>query len=220
MESKEVNITYEILFEILKREKDMADLQKLEPNFFNNFIDYLKEKNNMMEKEESLFFYEEKKKIEKQIENARRMIKEIYERREKKILNIALIKSMTKSNIIDTSSLLGNEKMLLEEIENILNYFRDKVIYNVIKGRHIPELLIAESKNVEDKVKKEVAESNKGKENRKDTKLVRFLYSVPKFVGKELEEYGPFEEEDVANLPVEIADLLIFKGRVEEISSD
>ena len=49
------------------------------------------------------------------------------------------------------------------------------------------------------------------------TKLVRFLYSVPKFVGQELEEYGPFEEEDIANLPSEIADVLLGKGKVEEI---
>ena len=54
----------------------------------------------------------------------------------------------------------------------------------------------------------------------KDTKLVRFLYSVPKFVGKELEEYGPFEEEDIANLPIEIAKVLIDKGRVEEVKED
>ena len=40
MEAKEVNITYETLYELLKREKDMTDLQKLEPSFFNNFVDY------------------------------------------------------------------------------------------------------------------------------------------------------------------------------------
>jgi len=49
---------------------------------------------------------------------------------------------------------------------------------------------------------------------------VRFLYAVPKFVGKELEEYGPFEEEDIANLPSDIADILIGKGRVEEIKGN
>ena len=51
MESaKEVNITYETLFEILKREKDMADLQKLDANFFDNFVQYLNEKKKVMDK--------------------------------------------------------------------------------------------------------------------------------------------------------------------------
>ena len=44
MEAKEVNITYEVLFEILRREKDTADLQKLEPGFFNDFVEYLEDK--------------------------------------------------------------------------------------------------------------------------------------------------------------------------------
>ena len=110
METKEVNITYETLFELLKREKDMTDLQKLEPSFFNDFVEYLNEKNKILDKEDSLFSYDEKKKVEKQIENAKRIIKEIYERREKKILNIALIKSRTKSDVIDISSFLENEK--------------------------------------------------------------------------------------------------------------
>ena len=128
METKEVNITYEVLFELLKRERDTADLQKLEPNFFNDFVDYLNEKKNMFAKEDTLFSYDEKKKVEKQIENAKRIIKEIYERREKKILNIALIKSRTKSNVVDTSALLDNEKKFLNEVVRVLNTFRVSVI--------------------------------------------------------------------------------------------
>ena len=134
METKEINITYETLFELLKREKDTTDLQKLEPNFFNYFVDYLNEKKNMLNKEDTLFSYDEKKKVEKQIENAKRIIKEIYERREKKILNIALMKSRTKSNVIDTSALLENEKMFFDEIVKVLNLFRNEVINNIITG--------------------------------------------------------------------------------------
>ena len=83
METKEINITYETLFEILKREKDITELQKLEPVFFSDFVDYLNEKKKVLEKEDSMFSYDEKKKVEKQIDNARRIIKEIYERRER-----------------------------------------------------------------------------------------------------------------------------------------
>ena len=101
METKEVNITYETLFELLKRERDTTDLQKLEPTFFNNFVDYLNEKRKMLGKEDALFSYDEKKKVEKQIDNARRIIKGIYERREKKVLNIALTKRRTKSDVIE-----------------------------------------------------------------------------------------------------------------------
>ena len=57
-------------------------------------------------------------------------------------------------------------------------------------------------------------------ELKKPAKLVRFMHSVPKFVGPELEEHGPFKEEDIANLPMEIADVLINKGKAEEIKEE
>ncbi|MCH8163514.1 MAG: hypothetical protein IIA99_05420 [Proteobacteria bacterium] len=50
----------------------------------------------MLTKKDDLFSHDENKKVEKQIENARRIIKEMYERREKKILNFALIKSRNR----------------------------------------------------------------------------------------------------------------------------
>ncbi len=211
METKEVNITYEVLFELLRRERDTADLQKTEPNFFNDFVDYLNEKKNMLGKEDTLFSYDEKKKVEKQIENAKRIIKEIYERREKKILNIALLKSRTKSNVIDTSSLLENERRFLDEVVKVLDTFRSDIINNIIDGKHASEMTMQ---------KEALDEKDNQPKEGKSTKLVRFLCSVPKFVGKELEEYGPFAEEDIANLPAEIAGVLIGKGRVEEIKGN
>lgn len=212
MDSKEINITYETLFEILKREKEATDLQKLDHKFLNDFVDYLSEKMKLLEKDDNLFSYEEKKKLEKQIDNARRLIKEIYERREKKIIDLALIKSRTKSNIIDKSHLLDNETEFFNEMVSILDSFRSSTIDIVLKGNYL-------KKSIE---KEAFADSDSATEKipKKDTKIVRFLYSVPKFVGKELEEYGPFEEEDIANLPLEIAELLIEKGRVEEIKEN
>ena len=214
METKEINITYEILFELLRKEKDTADLQKLESTFFNDFVDYLNEKKKMLNKEDALFSYDEKKKVEKQIDNARRIIKGIYERREKKILNIALTKSRTKSDVIDTSSFLENEKKFFDEIVKVLDVFRNEVIDNIIDGKQISTSTIEKEKiNKTD-------ENVQNKKKIENIKLVRFLYSVPKFVGKELEEYGPFEEEDIANLPGDIADILIGKGRAEEIEDN
>ena len=213
MESKEINITYETLFEILKREKDTADLQKLDSGFFDDFVDYLNEKKKLLGKEDSLFSYDEKKKVEKQIDNARRLIKDIYERREKKIMNIAIIRSRTQSDVMDKSVFLEHEKKLFNEIVRTLDNFRKGIIHNATLGKKPSE------SKVEDKKAEKGEDAGKDASEGSTTKLVRFLHIVPKFVGKELEEYGPFEEEDIANLPSEIADLLIGKGRVEEIKS-
>ena len=141
-------------------------------------------------------------------------------------MNIALTKSRTKSDVIDTSSFLDNERRFFDEIVKVLDVFRNEVINNVIDGKQI-SILTIESKKI-NKAADEDAQIKSGtntvavenKEKVKNIKLVRFLYAVPKFVGKELEEYGPFEEEDIANLPSDIADILIGKGRVEEIKGN
>jgi DNA replication initiation complex subunit (GINS family) len=220
MEAKEVNITYETLFELFKREKDTSDLQKLGPTFFNDFADYLKEKKDTLAKEDAVFSYEQKKNVERQIDNAKKIIKGIYERREKKILEIALIRSRTKSEIMDTSSFLEHEKKLFDEMLSIIDAFRDNVVNKVIEGGSIASTKIVRKEEVKSEHDDNYVNNNEAARENGDegTKIIKFLCTVPKFVGKELEEYGPFQEEDIANLPADIADVLIGKGRAEEIN--
>ena len=57
-------------------------------------------------------------------------------------------------------------------------------------------------------------------EDNNKLKLIRFLTEIPKFIGTDLNIYGPFEREDLANLPKDIAKTLIEKKRAEEIKSE
>lgn len=211
MEEKQIIITHETLFDIIKREKDRSELQKLDNTFFNDVIDYIKEKKKITSNE-SLFSSDEKKKVQIQIQNIRRLLKDLYDKREKKIIIMALDKSRTKSDVIDISALLKEEKMLFEYLVTLFNKFRSGILYNLLNVS-IPAI----EKDVENVKEKEVDGKIVKDEIEIDTKIVRFVHAVPKFVGKELEEYGPFEEDDIANLPNEIADVLINKDRVEEI---
>src|SRR3989344_5023251 len=131
---QEVVITYETLFELLKREKERIELQKLEPTFFSDTISYIKEKKKILEakSDDSVFAGDERKKTEKQLENIFRILKELYERREKKIVTIALDKSRLKSNLIDTSSLLKEEKVLFDALNNIFNTYREAILFSVL----------------------------------------------------------------------------------------
>ncbi|MEM4723589.1 MAG: hypothetical protein QXP01_01090, partial [Candidatus Hadarchaeum sp.] len=49
------------------------------------------------------------------------------------------------------------------------------------------------------------------------TILVRFLQDYESFLGPELEVYGPFKKEEMANVPAPIAELLIAKGIAQKI---
>ena len=213
---QEVVITYETLFELLKRERERTDLQKLEPSFFSDTIGYIRDKKKILEaKSDSVFASDEKKKTERQLDNIYKILKELYERREKKIISLALDKSRTKTNLIDTTSLLKEEKVLFEALTGLLDSYRDAILYSVLNEK-LPFMQPLEDK----KPKEDFRTALELKEAKKPTKLVRFTSHVPKFVGPELEEYGPFEEEDIANLPVEVAEVIVSRGKAEEIREE
>jgi DNA replication initiation complex subunit (GINS family) len=218
-EGKEINITYETLFELLRREKTREELQKLDNTFFEDVVNYLKDKKAALDKpKDDLFAAEERRKAEIQFENIKKILKEFYERREKKIINMAMDMSRISmgalnSEIVDTSAMLKEEKELFDCVVEILNNNRKGILYNVLEAM-IPNVEKKEIKETKEETKEVETGSEVSKEE-PNQKMVRFLHAVPKFVGKDLEEYGPFEQEDIANLPDEIADVLIAKQRTE-----
>ena len=200
---KDITITYETLFELLRREKNREELQELHKTFFEDVAQYVQEKQQIIanaEQKSDIFSSVEREKTTTQLANIRRILKEIYERREKKIITMALNKSRTGSNIIDTSAMLPVEKKFFDNLVDVLNKARDEMLFAIFR------------KNLQQNVQQQ-----EPKPPKKKMKLIRFIKAVPKFVGKELEVYGPFEEEDIASLPAEIADVIISKGRAEEI---
>lgn len=226
MTDKEVNITYETLFEILRREKSRDDLQELQKSFFNDVVEYLKDKAKVMESTKGQLFSEEEIETTRlQLANIKKIIRELYERREKKIISMALNKSRTKSNLINTSVLLEEENEIYDAIIGVLDLFRENVLSNVINEK-MPSLkkpaADAEKTSPDASQNQSNAQdtTNTAQNHLKKTKTIRFLKPVPKFVGLNLQVYGPFDEEDIASLPEESARVLIDKGRAEEMVSD
>ena len=212
MDENKIVITYETIFELLRREKEREALQKLEKTFFQDILEYLKERKKILISQEStLIEPEEKKKNEKQFENVKKLLKEFYERREKKIINFAIDKSRTGSDLMDKDSLLEEEHKFFQKLVDLLNNNRSDIL-NKLLNLEMPK---SEEKKPESREEGVIRDSI-GKEE-KSALMIRFVHAVPKFIGTELEEYGPFEEEEVANLPKEIAMVLIDKGRAEAI---
>ena len=108
-DQKEVLVTFETLYDALRKEKVREDLQNLPKHFFNDVLVYLREKQQAYDETQGkldLFSSAEREKLTVQLQNIRRILKELYDRREKKIVDIAINKSRTQSNIIDTSNML------------------------------------------------------------------------------------------------------------------
>lgn len=215
-----INITFETLFEILRNEKNRSDLQKLSPTFSEDVSSYLQDKQSMLRSTPSkldVFSEEEKEKTVMQLSKIKSILKELYERRERKVADMALNKARTNTSIIDTSALMAREKELFESLVDILGRHKQAAFSELFEQKTV----VVRHESQESPLKEEEEEGEeKQEEKQADMKMVRFLYAVPKFMGKELETYGPFDEEDVASLPAEIAELLVKKGRAEELSND
>tara|TARA_Y100000310_G_scaffold211572_1_gene212318 strand:+ start:3819 stop:4466 length:648 start_codon:yes stop_codon:yes gene_type:complete len=203
----EATITYEFLYDILRREKDRTELQKLEDSFYKKTIGYMEEKKQILksqEEKESIFTEPEVQKTRKQIENIQKIIKELYETRENKIIQLGLITSKTNNHSNHKENMLDEEKRFYEDITYTLNSYRENLLNNLVRGKKIVlEIKTKPKENNEPKHLKDQIMPTK------TTKSVRFTNEVPSFVGTDLNIYGPFQKEDTANIPLDVANLLI-----------
>lgn len=204
-------LDYEQLFDILREERNNVSLQTLSDTFFEQASEYLKIKSDGGAD---------------QLKNAKRIVEEIYQRREKKILNLALSKSRTKSNLIDTSALLPEERLFFKQTVILLDHFREDLLQQVLQSafkstegpKDIPvaedssSLETSRSSNSESDSANSVGVSESGPSKQV---RVKFLGYVDKFVGPDLSILGPFEEGDVAELPESAAHIVISKELAE-----
>ena len=111
---------YDILFDLSNKERQKADMEKLNADFFKDNFNLIKEEETQLEKLDE----DERRKKELFIHNARRMLKEIYERRIKKVTQMALNKSKTGTLLIDTSNMLSDEHELFKELVEVFDKSR------------------------------------------------------------------------------------------------
>lgn len=190
-------ITYEILYDILRKERTRQELQKLDINFFNDIKKYINEKTfilNDLKTKASIFAQKEIEKTERELINIKKIVKDIYERRESKIMQLALSTVIT-NRIQDTNNLLPEEKIVFDNLLEFLKSSREELLNKLLENKE-PKAIKSEQESL---------------------KIVRILQAVPSFIGDDLNEYGPFEEEYIASLPIRIAELLIKNNRAEEI---
>ncbi len=276
----DIKITLETLYDILRHEKKREDLQKLETTFYIDVVAYLREKKALLQAQtggDELFASTEKDKLEYELRSIKRILKEIYEKREKKIIDIALNKSRTKSDIIDTSAMLREEKNFYKHLVAHLDNYRTGVLSHLFKAElpfvedqynpQIKEQLSSYkweqkqqeansqspttsastdtfnkfegvsaasvpakeeeeaelSEEAEDTTPEqsssfqtEEQESEEANDAEGKTK-VRFLHPVPRFIWKDMKEYGPYSQGQESIIFPEVADLLVRKGRAEKV---
>ena len=218
-----IKITLETLYDILRNEKKREDLQKLEESFFLDVILYLQEKQALVvskDTQANIFAAGEREKLDYELRSIKRILKEIYDKREKKIIDIALNKSKTDSDLIDSSAMLKEEKLFYEQILNVLDNFRQDVLFSLWKGQlpSYSSLLTSSEKTAKITLPSLPADAESDEEtasaNTTMTKI-RFIHPVPSFIWKDQKVYGPFDIGEEIEMYPEVAQLLVRKGRAE-----
>jgi len=181
-------ITYNDIYEAARKERYSEQLQPVPKNFVSEVSNYLKDKKKIALKDEG-DFSDVIIKTKKQLENAQTLFNEFMVRRRKKILSLVLVAAETGISKHDFDNMLAFEKELFEDLMKCIDS-SDKKLNELLKGK-----------------KKELQKNE----------LVIFKEDVEEFVDLNGERLGPFEKEQIANLPGEIAKILIDDKKVELI---
>src|SRR3989338_7510311 len=225
MGDNQVSITYEMLYDMLRNEKAKFELQNIPVDIFSST---------------------ERSKQEMQLHNAKKLLRELYERREKKIMDMALNKSKTNSAIVDREALLPEERGFFEALVILFNRYRDGVLNNIFQLKH-PLIAMAEhnfdhddfevqhpaeiekkfekkedlldetqQKNEEIEKRKTIFDELKEEKTENSIPKITFLKSVERFVDEDLNYYGPFAPGDIAEIPSTVAAILIEQGKAKQ----
>ncbi len=181
-------ITYNDIYEAARRERYTEQLQPIPKNFVLEVSTYLQEKKAMSEGEDQ--FSDSNLKTKKQLENAITLFKELMLRRRKKILNLVLIAAETGISKQDFENMLTIEKELFENFMKCID----------VSDKKLNELL------------------NGGEDSSLDKNdLIVFNKDVEEFVGLDGETIGPFDAGQIANIPKEIAKILVEDKKAEYV---
>ncbi len=186
-------ITYNELYDALRKERYSEQLQVLPKNFVKEVAAYLKDKKEIANKRDD-DFSDTIIKTKKQLENSVAIFRELMLRRKKKILELAFVAAETGISKRDFENMLLVEKEAFDSIMKSLEK-SDKKINEMLKG-------------MDD-------EEGKGK-----NKMIVFIEDVEEFLGLDGNKMGPFKKGDVANISAEIAGILIIDKKAEAIGED
>ncbi len=228
----DIKITLETLYDILRNEKKRDDLQKLDATLFIDIVQYLREKKALLESKQQsteVFAAGERDKLEYELRSIRRILKETYEKREKKLLEIALNKSRTGSDLIDTSAMLHEEKEFYREILKTLDVYRKGILENLSQGQ-LPRLSVPQKLDALVEKRKDDAllpiplpipvpasTSPYASSSQNSSTKIKFIMPMPSFVWKDMKQYGPFDIGEELEIYPEVADLIVRKGRAVKV---
>jgi DNA replication initiation complex subunit (GINS family) len=185
-------ITYNDIYELLRKEKYSEQLQPLPQKFIEEFSTYLSEKTHADKQHQDLFA-ETSAKSKKQLENSISIFKELILRRKKKILNLVFVATETGIMKRDFENMLPLEKQTFDKLTKAFEE----------NNKELNKLI-----------------NNKPSTEKPKNKLIIFTQDTEEFIDHEGKTIGPFKSGDLANINNQIADILIQGEKARLVDED
>jgi len=178
-------ISYNDLYELVRKEKYNEVLQLLPKNFLEEISSFLREQKESASSE-SDYFAESTLKAKKQLENSVSLFRELMRLRKKKILNLTFVATETGMMKRDYENLLPFEK---EVFDSLIKSFEDgeKALSKLVSGKK---------------------EQDKSK-----FKMIIFNQNVEQFVDMFGNLTGPYSNGQLVNLDSGVAELFVSSGK-------
>ncbi len=172
-------VTFETIRDIQRSEKENRNLIKLPDGIFEEIAEYIKRKESRNED-----FLE--------LENAKNIIKDILDRREHKIVNMAVM--YVRSGVIPRNMTKEEEKFFAELVK-IIKEFRDSYYMSLIYGKREKEEVVTEEPP--------------------KIEMIQMTEDVSEFVFGE--RVYNLKKDEIASLSKELEDFLVKKGVAKRI---
>jgi DNA replication factor GINS len=207
---------YKTLRKIQESEKQSPMITKIPKTFYAEVSVFLKTLQDQFEKETK---QKRKMIIADEIQNIEKIVINIYEQREKKIIIAAM--SRIRGGNPSVNNLLDTELTLFETLQDVLKNARDTILSKekevVSEGRSDDRL--AQNGRQEKKTMTPASDKVRKKESipTNDHAFVTITKDMPTFVGTDTKQYT-IKRGDVLSIPPQMADMLIKRRIAEKIT--
>jgi len=233
----DIKSEYEKLYRHWQKELNQIELSPFTHENFSNYKKDIDEIKNRGAQEQDLI---KNDILRSYHDNLKYLLTDFLKIREIKIMNLAL--SLQE---IDFNNLIEAEKMFYQNLVSSIKGFEKMKALSIVSSTedvedvdidHVEiEKVITDIKNIEPievKVENKLKVSQEPQKNQVSVvsepivekkkevvnyTLLRFLKTTPALVGIDLKTYGPFEKDDVANIPFKNAKILLFEKFAEKL---
>lgn len=205
-------ITYDAIRNVHRAEKSQLALQKLPENFFSLAKAWLEQKQSLARKDTLALL---------EIENAKKLLDDLVNNRERKIVIAAI---NTVKGGLPPDNMTSDEEKFFDEMVFTLKNFKQNIRGHFLGADSLVEEKINSVREIlssakpAEEVRKIAGEKVKyTNEKTQEMVQIKITYELPKFVGSDLKDYGPYRVGDLAELPQHLAQILISRGVAEKI---